>query len=81
MTLSPEQFNLLATKEDLSNFLTRDEFNYKFDKILTAVDGLAKGFDNFRAEMASNQSAHDRFEESISRLNDKTKSIANKLEI
>ena len=31
-------------------------------KILTSVDGLAKKVVDFQAELASNQGAHDRFE-------------------
>lgn len=47
MTLTPEQFNLLATKDDLRDF--EDKMATKFDVVLTAVDGLAKKFDNFSA--------------------------------
>ncbi len=44
MTLTPEQFNLLATKEDLKGI--KEEMTTKEDtnKVLTAVDGLAKKF-------------------------------------
>jgi hypothetical protein len=40
MTLTPEQFNKLATKEDLQDFVTKDEFRDKTDKILNAVDEI-----------------------------------------
>jgi hypothetical protein len=46
MTLSPEQFNKLATKEDLKYFVTRDEMNEKFYKVLTAVDGVMNKLDD-----------------------------------
>ena len=52
MTLMSEQFNLLATKDDLKDF--EDKMATKIDVVLTAVDGLAKKFDNFNAEMAAN---------------------------
>ena len=36
MTLTPEQFNKLATKEDLKDLATKTEMNEKFDQVLTA---------------------------------------------
>ena len=68
MTLTPEQFNKLATKDDLDKI--RKEMTNKDDlnKVLSAVDVLAKKFDNFHAEMAANQAAHDRFEKDINDL-------------
>lgn len=71
MTLTPEQFNKLATKEDLKNLYNKEELDYKFDKILTAVDGLAKEVRDMRSEFASNQVAHDRFEVRISELEER----------
>ncbi len=65
MTLTPKQFNKLATKEDLEKFATKVEMNEKFDQVLTAVDGLAKSVKDFHAEMASNQGAHDRMSDKI----------------
>lgn len=65
MTLSPEQFNKLATKEDLEKFATKTEMNEKFDQVLTAVDGLAKSVKDFHVEMASSQGAHDRMSDKI----------------
>ena len=63
MSLTPEQFNKLTTrKEHLELKQQVDEIDkkldQKFDQVLTAVDGLAKKFDNFHAEMAANQAAH-----------------------
>jgi hypothetical protein len=79
MTLTPKQFNLLATKEDLKEFATKADMDEKFDKVLTAVDGLAKKFDNFHAEMAANQAAHDRFEEAITELKSRMTQVERKL--
>ena len=71
MTLTPEQFNLLATKEDLKNFPTKDEMNEKFDQVLTAIDGLAKSVKDMKEEQVFNIAAHDRFEERITRVEKK----------
>ena len=71
MSLTPEQFNKLATKEDLKNFATKEDLNEKFDQVLTAVDGLAKTVKDFHTEMAANQGAHDRFEGRIKGLEKK----------
>ncbi len=68
MTLTPEQFNLLATKEDLKNYVTKDGFDKKTDKILNAVDAIMVKLDNIEHAFVSNLAAHDRFEERISRL-------------
>ena len=54
MTLTPEQFNKLATKEDLNNFYPKDEMDNKFDKVLTAVDGVMKKLDDIEHAFVSN---------------------------
>lgn len=68
MTLTPEQFNKLVTKEyldeRLENMATKDDV----DKILTAVDGIAKKHQDFETELAANLGAHDRFETRITKL-------------
>lgn len=71
MALTPEQFNKLATKEDLENFYTKNEMDKKFDQLLTAIDGLTKIVADFQAEIAANQAAHDLFEYRISKLEGK----------
>jgi len=42
MTISPEQFDKLATKEDLKDFVTKDHLDNKIDEVLNAVDDIAK---------------------------------------
>ena len=79
MELTPEQYNFIATKEDLKGFATKHDIDDKFDKMLTAVDGLAKKFDNFSAEMAANQAAHDRYDQSISELKSKVRILEAKI--
>lgn len=68
MTLTPEQFNKLATKDDLRNYYTKQEMDGKFDQVLTAVDKVMVKLDNIEHAFVSNLAAHDRFEERISRL-------------
>lgn len=62
--LTPEQFDILATKDDLedlrSDMISKEEYKEGLDIILTAVNGLTKLVKDFQAELASNQAAHDR---------------------
>jgi len=46
MPLTPEQFNKLATKEDLKNFVTKDEMQNVRSDILGAVDAVMVKLDN-----------------------------------
>ena len=46
MTLTPEQFNMLATKEDLKNFVTKNAMDGKFDGMIEALDAVVKKLDN-----------------------------------
>jgi hypothetical protein len=78
MTITPKQFDKLVTKDDLKKLANKKEMHNKFDQVLTAVDGLAKKFDNFHAEMAANQAAHDRFESSISDLKKRVRLLERK---
>ncbi len=68
MTLTPEQFNKLATKEDLKNYATKDEVREFKDEVLTAVDKVMDKLDDIEHAFVSNLAAHDRFEERIIRL-------------
>lgn len=73
MTLTPEQFNILATKDDVKEAILASEerITKKIDRILTAVDGIAKQHNDFKTELVANQGAHDRFEERIKGLEKK----------
>lgn len=50
MSLTPEQFNILATKDDVKEAViaaviaSEERMTKKIDKIFTAVDGIAKNF-------------------------------------
>lgn len=61
-------FDLFATKEDLKE-LKREMANKEdINKILAAVDGIAKKHQDFEVELAANLGAHDRFETRITKL-------------
>ena len=72
MGLTPEQFDKIATKDDLINLEKRlyEKFATKFDinRIMTVLDGIAKNQENLSHELTSNQAAHDRFEMDIEKL-------------
>lgn len=68
MTLTPEQFNKLATKEDLKEFLKKEEFEEAKSEILGAVDAVMHKLDDIEHAFVSNQAAHDRFETRLQRI-------------
>ena len=60
MTLTPEQFNKLATKDEFNDLKTEvREVKNDVRRILTGVDGLAKKLDDIEHAFVSNQAAHD----------------------
>ena len=71
MTLTPEQFNKLALKEDLKEFVTKAELTGAKSEILGAVDAVVKKLDNIEHAFVSNLAAHDRFEKRITRVEKK----------
>ena len=69
MTLTPEQFNKLATKKDLEKVEDKvDVLAENMSTLLTSVDGLAKKLDDIEHAFVSNQAAHDRFENRLERI-------------
>jgi len=69
MTLTPEQFNKLATKKDLEKVEDKvDVLAENMSTLLTSVDGLAKKLDDIEHAFVSNQAAHDRFESRLERI-------------
>jgi hypothetical protein len=68
MTLTPEQFNKLATKEDLKEFVKKEEFEEAKNEILGAVDAVMHKLDDIEHAFVSNQAAHDRFESRLERI-------------
>ena len=69
MTLTSEQFNILATKDDVKKeiFESEERIRKDINKVLTAVDGLAKKTENVEVEQTSNIVAHDRYEKRITK--------------
>ena len=72
MTLTPEQFNKLTTKqdlEDLANDLREEMVTKKeHNEVMNTLDAVMVKLDNIEHAFVSNLAAHDRFEERISRL-------------
>ncbi len=69
MALTPEQFNKLATKEELREVKNDTaEIKENVQKLLTSIDGLSKNVSDIEHAFVSNIAAHDRFEERIIRL-------------
>ena len=68
MTLTPEQFNKIATKEDLKGL--REEMVTKKDhnQTMNAIDEVMVKLNNIEHAFVSNLSAHDRFEKRIIRV-------------
>ena len=73
MSLTPEQFNKLATKEDL-NEVKRDLGDLREDvgefqkQSLDSLDKISKKLDDIEHAFVSNQAAHDRFEKRLHRI-------------
>lgn len=67
MTLTPEQFNMLATKDDLK--ILEEEIDQKLtkkiDAVLSAVDSIAKKYQDHESEHVANLGAHDRMQNDI----------------
>ena len=72
MTLTPAQFNKLATKEDLNELEEKLEKKLvskkEFNELITVADHIVKKLDDIEHAFVSNQAAHDRFEKRITRL-------------
>ena len=68
MTITPEQFNKIALKEDLKGLATKDELTKVKSEILGAVDSVVKKLDNIEHAFVANQAAHDRFEKRLTRI-------------
>ncbi len=69
MTLTPKQFNLLVTKEDLKEEMKNVATKEDIQKVLTATDEIKKKFDDHEAELTANLGAHKRMEGEINDIN------------
>jgi hypothetical protein len=65
MSLTPEQFNKIALKEDLKKIASKDDLKEMKNEILSAIDGLAKSVKDMKVEQAANIGAHDRMQAEI----------------
>ena len=81
MSLTPKQFSILATKDDLKEVEERldKKMGKRIDKVLTAIDGIAHRHQKFEIEMAANLGAHDRFEKKFTETNGRGEVIEKKL--
>ncbi len=61
-------YHMFAAKEDIKELKREIATKEDINKILTAVDGIAKKHQDFETELAANLGAHDRFETRIARL-------------
>ena len=69
MSLTPEQFNKLATRDDIGRVENKvDSLTSNVSQLLSAVDGLGKNVKDIEHAFVSNQAAHDRFEERLTRI-------------
>ncbi len=66
MTITPEQFNKLALKEDLSE-VKQDvkEVKENMRKVMGTLEVMNKTLTKIDTELAANTSAHDRFQTTI----------------
>lgn len=75
MSLTPELFNLLLTKQDAENFVTKEHFDEKMDKLMDSIDSLTKVVENFSQEQTTNIAAHDRIQQDVKGLDLRVKKL------
>lgn len=69
MTLTPEQFNKLATKEDLEDLRNEMTTKAEHNQVMDVLDMVVKKLDTIEHGFVSNMAAHNRYEEAINNLN------------
>jgi len=82
MTVTPEQFNKLVTRDEFSENSARtderfDELNEKMDIVIGMLEKSAKKDADHETEHISNIAAHDRFQRDIDQLKTQIKTPAN----
>ena len=72
MTLTPEQFNLIAMKADLEPLARKEDVATKkdIDNVLSVLDTIVSKLDNIEKENVSNISAHARINRDLIRIKD-----------
>jgi hypothetical protein len=69
MTLTPEEFNQLATSKDFNRLEVKvDMIAENTHQLLNTVDGLTKKVVDIEHVFVSNMAAHDRFEKRLARI-------------
>jgi hypothetical protein len=71
-----DQFNQLATKEDLNDLKEELVSKTEFRQMLNALDGIAKDVKDIKCEHTVNIAAHDRFEKRITKVEKKVRIAA-----
>lgn len=87
MAITPEQFSKLVLKQDLDDleqrlnekFVSKDYFDQRMDALFEIIDGIATSHKKFEQELAVNQGAHDRMQESINKHEEILKQLAPEL--
>ncbi|MCK5510545.1 hypothetical protein KAI65_03310 [Candidatus Parcubacteria bacterium] len=72
-------FDTFSTKEDIKELRQEMATKEDINKILTAVDGITKQYQEFNIGFVMNQGAHDRFEEKIIKTEKRVEVIEKKL--
>jgi hypothetical protein len=68
MSITPEQFNKLATKDDLKDLEQKLVSKSEFSDMLNTLDGVAKNVKDIKSDQAANLDAHNRLQEDINEV-------------
>lgn len=69
MTLTPEQFNLIATKEEFNELKSEiQEIKGDIKHLVTAVDSVVYELKSMNSDLTANIGAYDRFETRITKI-------------
>ncbi len=69
MTITPEQFNKLVTKDEHQKLEKKvNEIDKNVKKILNSVDGIADNYKTVKAEQTANLGAHKRMQKDINEV-------------
>jgi hypothetical protein len=79
MSLTPEQFDKLVTKdyldERLGNFISKEYFDNRMDALFNLVDGLATAVKKNDIELVANVGAHDRIQAEVNAVDLRVKKL------
>lgn len=68
MTLTPEQFNKIATKDDLNDLRQDMATKKEHNEVMNTLDAVMKKLDTIEHAFVFNQAAHDRFEQRLTKI-------------